>query len=960
MRFACSFFLMFLMSLLFALPLSAQEQTGNLEGKVMDSSGGILPGVTVTISGSAILGGARTAVTSDSGTYNIRNVPVGSYQVNFELSGFGKMNYEDVQIRAGTTFTLNATLGVAGIEETVTVTGESPIIETKETDVSFNFTVDLMDTVPNARDAWALVGQTPGVVTDRVNVGGTETGNQQAFRGHGVDPRQNTYMLNGANVSDNTNNGASQFYFDVNSFDEVQVEINSHSAEIQTPGMLMNIVPKSGSNDIHGAYSLFYGSDGIQADNVDDSLRALGVDRASNLQRYLDTGGDIGGPIVQDKLWFWGAFRVQEVKRFVTGTQLADGSFPIDRTWLWYPNLKLNWLINEKHNFSFYFNMAQKKRFNRGLSATRPLETTRNQQGAPIARLFSFRDDWTPSPNMLVNFNVNIMDQGFELIAQDNVDIRTTPARYDEGTSVWADAPDSQFGIGKNLRGGGVKATYFVDNLAGGSHEFKFGFDVASYKVFGNQLGSVAITIYPADHRLILLNGEPNKVTLYSADAQSVNNPTYHAFAQDSWQLGRVRLNLGLRWDWQANSLNAVTAPESTFLEPVSQEATGNLVKWNTLAPRLGAVYDLTGDAKTLLKASYGRYYWQLWVDKGQQAGVAGDRDRTYEWLDLNGNGRFDWDDPFDPANTPELGQLLSANDPLAGRQIEDGLSPTKTDEITVGVTRELASNVSLSGTYMYRQDNDLSFVTNPGISSSDYTPVTGTDPGPDGILGTSDDGGPLTFYEIADAKKRFSPNLIATQPGFNQEYQGFELTVNRRFADNWQAVGSLTTGVQRDNYAQGAMRQLTTSTLPTPQDVDLIAGTRVANSNPYIVKFMGSYALPHNIMISAFYQYVSGNHFTRTVNSSTALGRTLNQGNITVLSGERNQDSYDGLNILDFRVGYELKIAESRVMFNFDLFNLFNVNTITSIVTTSGSNFGSVNEFIPPRMARFGVKLRF
>jgi hypothetical protein len=122
----------------------------------------------------------------------------------------------------------------------------------------------------------------------------------------------------------------------------------------------------------------------------------------------------------------------------------------------------------------------------------------------------------------------------------------------------------------------------------------------------------------------------------------------------------------------------------------------------------------------------------------------------------------------------------------------------------------------------------------------------------------------------------------------------------------------------------------------------------------------MGSYQLPHNIMLSAYYQYVSGNHFTREVNSNIALGRTLNQGNITVLSGKRNEDTYDALNILDFRVGYELNMSGTRLMFNFDLFNVFNVNTITNTVLTSGSNFGSVREFIPPRIARFGVKFRF
>jgi len=936
---------------LVSVPLRAQEQTGSLEGKVLDASGATVPGLTVTVAGPAILGGARGVVSSSSGSYRIINIPVGTYRVSFDLTGFRTKTYEGVRIQAGTTYTLNATIEVAGIEEAVTVTGESPVIETAANQLAFTFTEELMDTVPNARDAWALVAQTPGVVTNRVNVGGTETGNQLSFRGHGVDPRQNTYILNGANVTDNTNNGASQFYFDVDSFEEVQVQVSSHSADVQTPGMVLNIVPKSGSNNLNGSYSFYLGDEGIQSNNVDDELRALGVNRASNLNQYLDTGGEIGGPIVRNKLWFWGAFRWQDIERYITGTVNPDGSFPIDRTYLWYPSFKIDWQVHSKHHFSAYFNMGQKKRFNRGLAATRPIETTTDQQGAPIARLFTFRDDWTVSPNLLVNFKVNIMDQGFELIAHDNVDTATTPARFDEATGVWAAAPPNELGIAKNLKSVGATASYYLDNWIGGQHELKFGLEIAQFGVFGNQKGSVAVNTYPADNRLIFFNGVPTKVILLAADAQSVNNPSRSAFIQDSWQAGRLRLNLGARWDWQANSLNGVTAPESRYLPPVTQEETDNLFTWNTLAPRLGVVYDVFGDAKTLLKGGYSRYYWQLWVDKGQQAGVAGSRSRTHAWIDRNGDRSFTED---------ELGTLLAAEDPRAGRTIDPDLAPTHTDEFTVGFARELAANLSLAGTFMYRKDTDLSWTVNSAISPADYTPVVGVDPGPDGRRGTGDDGGPITFYEIDPLKRALSANFITARPGFNQEYEGFELTLNRRYADRWQFVASLTAGVQRDNFGEGGMTQATTTSLPSPQDVAQSDGTRIAESTPYIGKIMGSYTLPYNIMVSGFYQYVSGNNFTRTVNAISALGRPLTQGNITALAGKRNEESYGALNILDLRVAYDPPWSQPKLSFVFDLFNALNVNTITSTTIISGPSFGRVLDFIPPRIARFGVKVRF
>ena len=164
------------------------------------------------------------------------------------------------------------------------------------------------------------------------------------------------------------------------------------------------MVPRSGTNLFRGSGSIYYGNDSIQADNVDADLRARGVDRASNLKSYFDGGFDLGGPILTDRLWFWGAYRYQEIERFVTGTRNADGSFPIDRTLLWYPTGKVNWQATPAHNASAFFNMQQKKRFNSGLSALRPLETTVNQQNDPISRVFSLRDDWVATPRLLVSF----------------------------------------------------------------------------------------------------------------------------------------------------------------------------------------------------------------------------------------------------------------------------------------------------------------------------------------------------------------------------------------------------------------------------------------------------------------------------------------------------------------------------------------------------------------------------
>lgn len=932
----------------------AQEQTGVLQGRAMDSSGATLPGVTVTVSGPTILGGSRSTTTSEQGAYRIPTIPIGVHRVSFELPGFQTTVFEDIRVQAGVTFTLDAQLGLATVQETVTVTGASPIIDTAATNVSFTYTKELMNTIPNARDVWAMVSQAPGMTTSNINVGGTNTGNQTQFRAHGTDPRQNTFILAGANVTDNSGTGGSQFYYDIDSFDEMQIEMNSHGADVQTPGVILNMVPRSGTNLFRGTGSVYYGDDRIQADNVDEDLRARGVDRASNLKSYFDGGLDAGGPILADRIWFWGAFRYQEIERFVTGTRNADGTFPIDRTFLWYPTAKVNWQATQAHNASAFFNMQQKKRFNSGLSALRPLETTVDQQNDPISRVVSLRDDWVASPNLLVSFKGYYLKGAFRTTPVAGVD-PNTPPQLETSTNAFSGAPPSLLRSFRQGQSAGVTANYSADGFLGGRHDVKFGLELSRFE-------APVETTFPADHQLNFFQGAPLEVLLYAPGRQNSVAKQFAAFVQDGWVRGRVTFNLGARFDRQSSYLPEETAPQSRFFpDPVRQDATEDLISWNNISPRLGVIYDLTGASKTLVKASYSRYYWQIFTTKTAQASLAGTRTFRHTWNDLNGDRRF---------TTDELGALRAVDDPATRPiTIDPDLKPTFTDEFTAGVVHELMPNVSLSGTFIARNDRDFDWRINRDVSAADYTAVNGTDPGPDGRIGTGDDGGTLVFYEISTAKRALSPNFIATRPGFTQEYRGLELTLQRRLVGRWQAVGSVTFGVQREDLGGSPLTLLAVnvisppalpSGLPTPQDVDKTTGTRLDTSIPMIGKLMGSYQFPFRVSVSGFYQYLAGSPFTRTVNAVSALGRNLNQGNVVIHAGRRNDESYAGVHLLDVRVNYDLPIDRSNIALALDIFNATNANTVTRVNALSGSNFNRVIEFVPPRVVRFGVKVRF
>jgi hypothetical protein len=689
---------------------------------------------------------------------------------------------------------------------------------------------------------------------------------------------------------------------------------------------------------------------------VDDELRLLGVDRASNLKTYFDGGVDLGGPIMRDRLWFWGAFRRQDIERYITGTRNPDGTFPIDRTFLWYPSAKVNWQVSPAHNFSTFFNMQQKKRFNSGLSALRPRETTANQQNDPISRLWTFRDDWVATSRMLVSGKFNYSEGAFRTTAVSGVDASTTPPRFEASTGAFSSAPPSLLQSARKTVSGGASLSYAIDQLLGGRHDIKAGLDLVSME-------APVLTYVPADHQLDFFGvtpfSTPSEVRLSSpGKTNSVANTT-SLYVQDGWQVDRVTFNLGLRYDHQTSYLPEETAPPSRFFpEPIKQTKTDDLISWNTFAPRLGVVYDITGSSKTLLKASYSRYYWQVWAGTAGNASVAGQRTVRYEWLDQNRDLQF---------QTNETGVVRAVDDPATRPiTIDPDLKPTLTDEFTVGLVHQLAANVSVSGTYIYRNDKDLLWRINTDVSAADYLPITGTDPGPDGLRGTSDDGSSLTLYELSNAKRTLSPNFITTRPEFQQQYRGFEVTVNRRLADGWQAVGSITTGVQRDDFGSlgltllGQDNQNLPAGLASPQDVNFTTGTRTVNSIPVILKLMGSYQFPYRISLSGYYQHLAGTPFTRTVTAQGAVGRALNQGNVVVLSGPRNEDTYDSLDLLDLRVNYDVPLSRMNLSLALDLFNVLNINTVTQQNLNSGTAYGRVIGFVPPRVVRFGFKLRF
>src|SRR5688572_16864308 len=285
----------------------AQQQTGEIFGRAADTSGAVLPGVTVTVAGPALIQ-PRVTVTSETGSYRVPELPIGTYTVTFELAGFRSTVLPDIRITIGFRAQVNGELAVSNVQETVTVSGESPLIDTRETGAKTTFDHETLQNLPSARDPWVMLERTPSITMDRVNVGGTQSGQQSNYVSRGANTTNNKWSMDGVDITDMSATGSSPIYYDFDMLEEMQVTTGGADASQQTGGVGVNLVTKSGTNAFKGSGRLFNTNERFQADNVTDEIRAAGAGSGNPIQNINDVGIEVGGPLKRDRLWAWGSF----------------------------------------------------------------------------------------------------------------------------------------------------------------------------------------------------------------------------------------------------------------------------------------------------------------------------------------------------------------------------------------------------------------------------------------------------------------------------------------------------------------------------------------------------------------------------------------------------------------------------------------------------------------------------
>jgi len=930
------------------------QQLASLAGVVRDATGAALSSVEVTVAGDHLII-PRRQTTGERGAFSFTEIPPGRYRVSFERSGFRKLVRQGLLAEAGKTTFLEVTLEVGTRIETVTVTGVSPMVDPKGTGTETNLDRALLENVPNGRSLWAALEQTPGVVLDRFDVGGSESGQQSLFSAAGASWTQTQYSLNGVNATDPQALGASGLYYAYDSFEEIQISAAGHPAEVQAAGVLLNLILKRGSDRFKGGGALYFEDERLQSDNLNDALRASGVPQSNPLKRYFDYSLQLGGPILRNRASFYGQLAAQDIEPFVIGFFLPNGEPGTDPTELEHLLLRGAFQLSPADELSGLYFRNGKQRPNRDASRTRPTPSTALYQDS-TTQIFQALYTHSLSSTTLLDARFSLMDMTFPLGERPDLPADAY-ARFDLGTGVWSEAPGQNTLFERERWQVNSSLSHFQQKWLGASHDFKWGLEVGVHPVTTTDDRNGAI-VYRDRF------GLPVQVELYSDPSVVVNRTAnLGIYGQDSVSFGRITLSLGLRFDRFTASYPDQSKPGGPWddlffargLAPTT-EGQSSVAAVNAVSPRLGVSFSLPGRRATLLRANYSRYAAQLGTSIADFANPNGIASALYSFFDRNGSRLLD------PGEI-DLQSPLALSIPARNR-IDPLLAFPSTEELSLGMERELADDLALEVTFLYRKDSRLIDDRNVGVPAVEYAPVAALDPGPDLVAGTADDRRLAVFNQSRrslgqDAFLLTNPDLLSG------DYRGVWLMARKRFSQRWQMLTSLAIG-QANGYLPGpGGEQNEGSNFASPlfdnPNANLNTRGRTFWDRTYVFRLSGSYQAFRGLTFAAAARAQSGQPRYRSILISETLdGIPLNQGVIEVIADPPGSARVPALWIGDVRVEKDFQLGRfGRLAAVFDVFNLFNANRATEVGNRRGL-YGAIFEILPPRVARIGIRYSF
>jgi hypothetical protein len=953
-------------SLVLAASLAAAQQQASIIGQVVDESGAVLPGVTVTATSPALQVQSVTAVSEQNGEYRLTPLPIGTYVVEYALTGFQTVRRDNVRLTVGFTARLDVGMKVGALQETITVSGAAPVVDTTSTTATTQFTRETIELLPSSRNGIvSLLAQAPGVRTLR-DVGGSSLNQVPTYRvfGQAGEPYS---TLEGVQTSSLQASGGQANYWDYTTIEEAAVRTIGNSAEVPSRGVNLNAIVKSGGNEFHGTTSFNKTDRNLQSNNIDDELRAAGIESSNLMANRYSLSSDLGGRIIRDKLWFYAAARRMTDDYIPLNTFMPDGVTPaVAKELSWFHTEKLSYQMSQSNRFVGFYQYNHKY-------DTANLDQFRawDYRGGLMTPSRTFKIEWqrVHGSSFVTSFQYGYWTYDSHYW---NFSPRDVPPSFDQITQV-NKGPQATVGQRPHNPRHHYKGTmsWFKPDLMKGNHEFKFGFDYTD-NWFGRQYpeldpqlqyqGAFSSAFY--NYRLLFQDGAANQIEVW-------NNPAYAkvvthylgVYATDSWTVGRrLTLNLGARFahdnGFVPESCRDAATPPGHVAFPATCYEQQQFNIWNSVAPRLHAAWDVTGDGRTMVKGGWGRFdHARQQVPELDAADAQVRTQVIYRWRDLNGNGDYDAGEVnLDPTSSDFVSQSGGTNTVPH----PDERQP-KSDELSLSLERELMANFAFRVSGVYSRYRDTYRLLNMLRPYETYNiPVTRPDPGPDGRAGTADDPGvSFTYFEFPTTLngRQFERFARINDRNADQKYRSIDLSVFKRLSRNWQFLGSYSAtkrNVPIQVTAIGSEFNGNVESGPFNPNAEINTSDREWE---WSAKVSGVYVFPYQIMTSANFEHRSGYPWARQVRFTG--GRTI--PNITLNVEPIGTRRLPHNNQLDVRIEKTFTLStRQKVAVRANVFNLLNSNTVLDLSRLSGPTFMRPIEIMPPRIAEFGLTYSF
>jgi Carboxypeptidase regulatory-like domain/TonB dependent receptor/TonB-dependent Receptor Plug Domain len=931
-----------------ALPSAAQVQRGAIYGTVHDSTGAVLPGVVLHLT--SPVSAPQEAATGARGEFRFPDLDPSEYTLRATLEGFRPVVRPAVIVGVGVSVEIRIDMAVADVTEEIVVSAATPVLDLRRQGNVTNFDQAMLNEIPTARDPWTLMQQLPGVSIGRPNVGGSESSNQAQFAARGDNGSNTMWNIDGVTITDMAAGGASTTFYDFNVFEEAQYTTGSLDARQQTGGLGINLVTKRGSNDLHGSGRIFFSNDDLQGENITNEQAAAGL-TGNRIMQLAEYGGDAGGPLWKERVWFWLATSRTDVR------QLAINGYP--------DNSIINTLATRgdaqlapSTRLSFLYHRAQKLKDGRAAGLDRPPETTWDQDGA--TNIYKIEGSQILGPGLLVSAKFAYVDSAFSLTPQSGMNGQ---AWRDFATQIW----HGSFSF--NVSDRDQYQTQIDGNWSRGRHDITFGLHQRS--TTSNENNG-----WPGDgtHTAVNLErqGVPTGIGFANITRQGVpasSTSTLSGYIGDVVTTSRWTFNLGVRFDRQRGRNEASGAPANGLAPTIlpALEYPGDAeIGWNDFSPRLGVTYRLTD--RTILRGSYARFANQLASSLITFDNAAGQSNIQYFFRDANGDRLAQASELLEPTGTVMSVNPADPAAPFSPNQVDPALSAPSLQTVIAGVEREVMPNFSLGVNFGHGYVSNTTWPSFIGLTREDFVEYR-TAGAAGGVTSTT------PVYRLASGTSLPPGNgrLLSNRDGYHQRYWNVDLVGTKRLSNRWMVRGFLTLQQQRESFDDPAraIQDPTPRYDQAPGAPGLVSGFLdgglAVNAHPgsefvinakWMYSVAGLYELPWGINVAGTVYGRQGYPAFETisVNRPDGLGLTS-----VLVDADLDASRYSSVQLVDLRVQKTLEWRGVRATLDLDLFNAFNSGVILrQFREATATTFRRPQEIVAPRLIRLGLQLQF